>query len=125
MLEMKDLCEAVAKIVADYRTGEIPLIDAAHVERWVNQFDDTVRKPIVTELIHVLGKSYFTKANVLAFMNAVLTKKELTGEDRCAFWKATKFLDIQGGGNSQREMLALFSQQLKNECGFEIGECGK
>ena len=125
MPQTKDLCASVAKLVADYRSGEIATIDAQHVERWINQFDEAVRKPILTELVHVFGKTYFTKTNVVHFLDAVLTKTELTGADHCAFWKATKFLDIQGGGNSQREMLALFGKQLNRKCGFGIDECGK
>jgi hypothetical protein len=124
MPEMKDLLESVATLIADYRKGEIATIDAQHVTSWINQFDEDVRKPILTELIHVFGKTYYTKDNVLKFLGAVLTSKKLIGDDPCAFWKSAKFLDIQGGGNSQHEMLELFSQQLKKECGFDIGECG-
>jgi len=124
MPKMTDLLESVATLIADYRKGEIATIDAQHVERWINQFDEDVRKPILAELIHVLGKTYCTKANVLKFLGAVLTNKKLVGDDPCAFWKSAKFLDIQGGGNSQHEMLELFSQQLKKECGFDIGKCG-
>jgi hypothetical protein len=94
MPEMKDLLEAVAALVADYRKGEIATIDAQDVERWINQFDGAVREPILTELIHVLGKTYFTKADVLKFLETVLTSEKLTGGDHCGFWKSAKFLHI-------------------------------
>jgi len=124
MPEIKDLLESVATLIADYRKGEIATVDAQRVERWVNQFDVGVRKPMLTELLHVLGKTYFTKDKVLEFLSAVLTDKKLAGDDPCAFWKSAKFLDIQGGGNSQHEMLELFGRQLKQKCGFKTGECG-
>jgi hypothetical protein len=40
------------------------------------------------------------------------------------FWKGVRFLDIQGGGGSQKEMLALFSKVLEKECGFGTRDCG-
>lgn len=46
------------------------------------------------------------------------------GPDPRKFWKSVRFLDIQGGGNSQREMLAIFGQLLKKTFGIEIQQCG-
>ena len=125
MPSVKDLSDRVATLVADYRSGEIAPIDGSHVTRWINQFDVDARKPILTELAHVLEKTYFTKSAVRKFLSALLKSDKLTGGDHCEFWKSAKFLDVQGGGNSQHEMLALFDQRLKKECGFGIGDCGK
>jgi hypothetical protein len=41
--------------------------------------------------------------------------KKLVGEDTRAFWADAHLLDIQGGGASQKEMLALFTQLLQSE----------
>jgi hypothetical protein len=40
------------------------------------------------------------------------TEKLATGADPCAFWQGVRFLDIQGGGNSQKELLALLGKLL-------------
>ena len=77
------------------------------------------------ELNHVLKNTYFSRKNVNQFLNVVLTAKKLVGDDSCAFWKNVRFLDIQAGGNSQREMLALFDKLLKKKCDFGIAQCGK
>jgi hypothetical protein len=125
MTKMLDLLKSVAAIVDNYRLGEIAPIDADHVMRWISQFDCGVRKGMLAELAHVFGQTYFTKGGVEEFLAAVLRSKELVGEDPSEFWKSAKFLDIQAGGSSQRDMLELFGQALKKECGLEIGQCGQ
>jgi hypothetical protein len=45
-----------------------------------------------------------------------LQTQKLVGDDACSFWKGVKFLDIQAGGGSQKEMLALFGKVLEKEC---------
>ncbi len=53
-----------------------------------------------------------------------VSDKKLVGDDPCAFWKGVKFLDIQGGGASQTQLIALLASCL-GHCGFEASECGE
>ena len=59
------------------------------------------------------------------FLEYVFKVKELVGDDPCAFWKNVKLLDIQiNDGASQRDMLVLFDEVLKERCGFQTSDCG-
>ena len=126
MTERDRLLNAIATTIADYRSGEIPKPDAAHVDRWIKQFPAQVQQPILAEMEHVLARTYLTKANVETFITKLVTSPnpDLTGTNPCAFWGAAHFLNIQGGGNSQRDMLALFSTTLSAQCGITIAQCG-
>ncbi len=118
-----ELLESIASTIADYRHGEIDAPDAAHVETWVNQFSEGVRLPMLEELDHVLKHTYINRTTVTKFLAGLIVQPKLTGDDPCAFWRNATFLKIQGGGNSQREMLALFDVPLKKHCGFGIKDC--
>ena len=63
----------------------------------------SVQEPMLAELDRVLKKTYVTRADVEQFLSGVLTEKKLAGDAPCDFWKKANFLNIQSGGNSQRE----------------------
>ena len=125
MSKRTDLLSSIAETIADYREGDLVAPTPEHVDRWVNQFDASVRLPILCEMDHVLKKTYYSREKTRKFMAGLLKTKKLVGDDPCAFWKGVKFLDIQGAGNSQTEMLALFDTILQKKCGFGINDCGR
>ena len=53
MSEYTDLLNSVANTVTDYRAEEIPVPTTDHVERWINQFDQAVKLPLLHEIDHV------------------------------------------------------------------------
>jgi hypothetical protein len=118
------LLESIAKITADYRAGEPATPTPEHIDTWVNQFDRAVQEPILQELNHVFKKTYFSRKKVEEFIISLLNAKKLVGDDPCAFWKTVNFLNIQGGGKSQIEMLHIFDGLLKAQCGYGIDKCG-
>lgn len=120
---MNKLLESVASQVGDYRAGELPTVDEHHVERWVGQFEKVVRKPILSELSHVLAKTYLARSRVKKFMEAVISSHKLAGADPCSFWRTVEFLRVQKSGSSQVEMLRLFDESLKAQCGFTSASC--
>ena len=120
MAEREGFVASIVATTADYRAAPT----SAHVEQWISQFDASVQLPMLRELDHVLKQTYFSRANTRVFLASLFQTKNRVGEDACAFWKGVKFLDIQGGGASQRDMLALFSDVLEKECGFGTGSCG-
>lgn len=124
MTERNRLLQSIATIAADYRSGEIAAPTAAHVDRWVRQFPENAQQPILAEMEHVLGKSYFPKQFVLQFLKNLVVNNDLAGADPCTFWQGVQFLDIQGGGNSQKDLLRLFSEALYSTCGLTIADCG-
>lgn len=124
MKERSDLLASISKTIYDYRSGAIAPPTPAHVDRWVGQFDVGVQLPILREMDYVLKKTYFSQDRVTAFLRNALRAEKLVGKEPCAFWRSINFLDIQGGGNSQTEMLELFSSLLEEGCGFRIDDCG-
>lgn len=124
--ENDDLFASIAATIADYREGDLlaAFRGPAHVKRWINQFDNTARLPILRELNHVLKKTYVSRAGARKFLVDLFHARKLVGDNPCTFWKGVKFLDIQDAGASQQEMLALFSKVLEKECRFEVEDCG-
>lgn len=112
-------------MTADYRAGDLAVPTPDHVNRWVNQFSAETQLPILREMNHVLKSTYFSLAKVTRFLKGVLKTEELVGPEACKFWRSVGFLDIQGGGNSQREMLAIFGQLLEQACGIHLKDCGR
>lgn len=125
MTERQQLLASIAATTADYRTSELPKPTSEHVDRWISQFDAAVQLPILRELDHVLKKTYFSLERVVAFLESLFATEKLVGADACAFWRSVRFLNNQGGGNSQREMVALFDGLLQRTCGCGVAECGE
>lgn len=121
---MKSLCERIAAIIADYRTGEVAAPDAAHVRRWVNQFPQSSREPILAETAHILSKTYISEKKVRSFLKGLTTDAKLTGDDPATYWKGVHFLRLQEAGNSQRDMLQIFDSCLQKSCGLSVNDCG-
>ncbi len=118
MTERHQLLQSIANIMVDYRTGEIPTPTPEHVDRWVRQFSPEVQLPLLAEMNHVLARTYLNKLRVETFLAKLVNNPKLAGADFCAFWRNVAFLNIQQGGNSQHEMLTMFSKVLQQECGF-------
>ncbi len=125
MTNRQQLLESIAKTSSDYRSYDLAAPTLDHVDRWISQFDRAVQLPILAELDHVLKRTYFSMVDVTEFLSSLLNTRSLVGNDPCAFWKSANFLDIQQGGNSQREMLALFSELLAENCNCCVRDCGK
>ena len=123
--ERQQYLQSIANTIADYRKGEIEAPTPDHVNRWVNQFEDKVQLPLLRELDHVLKRTYFSKQRVMAFLRKLIYAENLTGNNPQEFWRSANFLDIQGGGDSQRDMLKLFSEVLRGEFSFGIEDCGQ
>ena len=89
-----------------------------------HEFDTAVQEPMLVELDHIFKKTYITKTTVKKFLSTVVKSPKFAGDDPSAFWKNVTFLDIQEGGDSQREMLKLFDEILLKECGLKVEDCG-
>ncbi len=107
MPTLQELLASVAAIIADYRQDEIAPPNARHVERWIAQFDAPVRQPLLAELLHVLTRTYASKAVMEDFLRRALQSPTLLGSDLRAFHRSTGFLALQRTGSGQSEMLAI------------------
>lgn len=118
------LLDSIADTIKDYRQDEIPQPSAAHVAKWVGQFDAAQRVPILTEMDALLKQTYINKATMEGFLLNVVSNAKLAGANPAQFWPTVNFLDIQDGGSSQHEMLAMFAKTMKAKLGIKMDQCG-
>lgn len=123
-MSRKELLKSIADTIKDYRKGEIPQPDVAHVERWIGQFPAGVQDALLGEINHVLKQTYLKKEWVAQFLSKQVKNEKLAGADPCDFWKKANFLSIQQNGHSQEDMLELFADCLKEQCGIKLADCG-
>jgi len=123
MSKRDELLASIADIIKDYRAGEITKPTPAHVDRWVRQFGEDVQVPLLTEMEHLLKITYFTKQTISNFFANQIKHKKIAGEDFSAYWKGVNLLNIQEHGHSQTEILTLFDESLKAQCGFGVADC--
>jgi len=124
MSDRKRLLKSIAETIADYREGDVPRRGPAEVEKWVSQFPEEVQDHILEEMDQLLSKTYISREYMTSFLKGLATHEKFCGGDSKAFWKRANLLDIQQGGNSQREMLAMFGEILQEEVGLGLGDCG-
>lgn len=123
MSTVQQHAQSIAATAGDYRKDELGPLDADHVIRWVEQFDDEDRLPLLAELDHVLKKTYFSEAAVTDFLESLAKEPKLVGSDPATFWRTAGILAIQQGGNSQADMLERFDAVLRKQLGTGINDC--
>jgi hypothetical protein len=116
MTRRASLLVSIATTIADYRAGEIAPLTSEHVDKWVHQFTESVQIPLLSELDHVLKKTYFSRDFVKEFLDNLLLNNSLAGVKPCEFWKRASLLEIQQNGQSQSDMLDLFKESLRECC---------
>ena len=61
--------ESLAKIIKNYRKGELPKeLDEAHVIRWIEQFSEDSREMILAETLHIFSEWYFDINRIREFL---------------------------------------------------------
>lgn len=125
MSERDDLLASVATEIRTYRRGDLPEPTPEHVDRWLHQFTPAQQLPFLREFDHVIKQTFITQENVEGFLRRLVSNKELAGDDPAAYWSSANFLSIQQKGQSQKEMLKLFSRCLEDECELDLDDCGE
>ena len=123
MSEHDNLLESVATTLSDYQGRGVEMTPA-HVNRWIEQFGEEVRLPLLREIDHVFKRTYLSESRVRNFFGAQIKNERLVGENPIDFWRKARFLDIQQDGKSQTEIRGLFGELLKDNLDLEIDECG-
>jgi len=125
MSERDDLLTSVANTIRTYREGDLPEPTPEHVDRWLRQFTIEQQLPFLREFNHVLKQCFLTREVTERCLANFLTAEALTGSDPAAYWSSANFLNIQQNGQSQKEMLNLFTICLKEKYDLDIHSCGK
>lgn len=125
MSERDDLLVSVANEIKTYRKEDLPEPTPDHVDHWLHQFTPEQQLPFLREFNHVIKQTFITRDGVKGFLRNLVTNQRLAGNDPTAYWASANFLSIQQNGQSQKEMLKIFSKCLTDECGLNLDDCGK
>ncbi|QDK37947.1 hypothetical protein [Bdellovibrio sp. NC01] len=119
---MKKLITELVEIAGDYSRVDF---NSEHVKQWIGQFDRGLREPVLSELVHVLNRTYLTSESMVHYLQSMLTSKAIIGlDDPSEFWGDTEILNIQDKGESQKFLVAEFGKILNEELDIDIDTCG-
>lgn len=114
---------AIARIIFDYRAGEIATPTESHVLTWAEQFPKSARASLLAELRHLLDSTYYSREDVIGFLREVVRAPKLVGPEPETFWAGVDLLNIQQDGESQSDMLDLLDEVLQEEVGLSLRDC--
>lgn len=122
---MKAHCSKLAEKLETYRAADGYAVDADHVSRWIYQFDEEVREPLLSEMCHVIDATYYSEEEVRNFFANQISNGKFAGPDAKEFWRSANILGIQGQGQSQAEISKQFFRSLKAELDLSPVDCGR
>jgi len=129
---MDELINNILGIIKDYRREDLGFmyrqeITHEHIKSWINQFDEGDREFLLSELLHILPKSYLSKDNTLDIIGKEFeVYRKNFGYDTIAdFLNETKFLKCQPAHKSQNVLLDLTNDILNTNYGISLDDCGK
>lgn len=124
MSEREELLVSVANVISTYRNADLTKPMPEHVDRWLHQFTPAQQLPFLREFDYVIKQTFITRIWMQNFLCGLVTDQSLAGGNPTTYWSSANFLSIQRNGQSQKEMLKLFSKCLKDECGLDLYDCG-
>lgn len=125
MSTREEMLDLLAKTIKDYRQGEIPQRTPKLIEEWLQQFPKGIHEDLMDGLIHVLDKTYISGEVFKSFLQMLASNDKLShGSDPADYWRSANFLNIQQGGNSQRDILQQFDKILQKTHGFSLKDTG-
>lgn len=103
------LIDEIVLTCKDYRYDDGFDFNKNHVIKWISQFEESTRIPILTEMNHILKNSYVSKEFMLSFFESVIDYINEKHPDQNIV-----FLDCQKKGHSQSELKLLFEKYIEN-----------
>lgn len=127
--DMEQLINSIYQTLEDYRADEnspVPRMTAERIRNWINQFDNELRIPILTELDNIFKKRYCSKSKVKDFLDQVIQvlTKDFAFKSATEFLKNSDFLNLQPEGKSQRIMLSLLDELIQEKYELSLADCG-
>jgi hypothetical protein len=114
--------KTIAETVADYQGGGV--MTRERILQWVEQFDAQDHEVILSEMSNILKKTYVSKEIAKQFLASLFDNDKIV-ENFVENYSKVAFLNIQQGGQSQKELLQLFDEVLVEKFGIYTEECGK
>lgn len=124
-MSVAKLSNKLAGTLAGYRAADGYTVNPDHVGKWIYQFEEDVREPLLAEMCHVMGATYFSKDEVREFFKHQIRNEKFASGDPEQFWREANILDIQAKGQSQSEISAEFHRSLDEVLGLKAEECGQ
>jgi len=123
---MQNQINDIVTIVKDYRIDEGFGTSPERVQRWIEQFDKQDQEFILAELKNILDKRYYSKEKAKNFLILVIEhlKKEFEYQTVKEFLDDTIFLDLQPPKKSQKKLLEILGEVLKDKYGYDFNVCG-
>lgn len=127
--DMEQLITSIYQTLEDYRADEnSPMVRMTpdRIRNWINQFDNDLRMPILTELDNVFKKRYCSKSKIKNFLDEVIQvlTEDFNFKSADEFLKNSDFLNLQPEGKSQRIMLSLFDELIQEKYRLSLSDCG-
>jgi hypothetical protein len=121
-----ELLQCIAARIADYRAGErLTPRTPDLVDQWVQQFPADIQVPLLEGLDYVFERTYISREAFKSFLKGLANTRKLDPNAQPQdYWRRVNILNIQRGGNSQRELLAMFGEVLQETHGFALAEAG-
>ncbi|MBU9852443.1 phosphoribosyltransferase-like protein [Rahnella aceris] len=112
-----EIKEQISEILRDYELAPIGGMNAAHVGRWVEQFDESDQLFILEQTLALLRNAYITRDDYLEIIDAILRN-----ENNRRIILQSAFLNIQevNRGTSQRELLETLENKAEEVNGLNI-----
>lgn len=111
-MNQNQLCEAISQIILGYAGNRYGIYNAAHVHRWIQQFDDNERQLVLEETLHILQTYYITQDKFIEFVSAIIDFENIHKGNPTHFWGNASLLQIQLNGHSQNELNDIFCNVL-------------
>jgi hypothetical protein len=126
---MDELINSIHSELADYRADEEnPDVQMSpdKIRLWINQFEEGLRIPILTELDNIFKKRYCSKKDIKSFLEAIVEKlsEDFKFSTPQELIRNSDFLNLQPVGKSQRIMLRLFDELIQEKYGLSLDDCG-
>lgn len=117
--------ERLAEIISDYRKGEIEVRNPKIINSWLHQFPECSQMQILEALTDIMQRTYISKDSFKKFLKGLAENDKVSsGKPTKEYWKQANILQIQLGGNSQREIVRLFDEVLQETHGYSLDETG-
>ncbi len=104
---MRASIEELASFVDQYQGGRVSDAEE-HVTQWLEMFDEPDQ--VAEELAHVLRSSFLTREQAAAEIGGWLVNPKKVTRGLINSWDEATFLNVAGGGGSQRAVLDLFDE---------------
>jgi len=116
------LVQLLAGTISDYHRSENAPITTTHIEKWLSQFEVGDQPIILTEVALIMKRFYFSRIRVKECLRNFLRNDVFATYNPATLLPHICFLRIQNKGGSQRAMLDIVDEILREDyrCSIDL-----